>query len=157
MILERDGNDCVWCRRTFDNHLVAPPTTEHLVPRIRAASWVENEVAACKSATTNVGIARLKFADECEGLARTDVARIIRSLERLADAIAIRGGSAVLGHMSPHNFDAFAVGNRRSHYSRPQADNVVFGLCALSRRVGASGSQTYRDDLPCLRRFCATA
>ena len=94
MILERDGNDCVWCRRTFDNHLVVP-TTEHLVPRIKGGpSWVENEVAACKRCNNERGHRTLgEFADECEGLAREpDVARIIRSLERLTDAVAIRGG-----------------------------------------------------------------
>ena len=94
IILERDGNDCVWCRRTFDNHLVVP-TTEHLVPRIKGGpSWVENEVAACKRCNNERGHRTLgEFADECEGLAREpDAARIIRSLERLTDAIAIRGG-----------------------------------------------------------------
>ena len=34
MILERDGSDCVWCHRTFDNHLVVP-TTEHLDASLR--------------------------------------------------------------------------------------------------------------------------
>ena len=34
-ILERDGADCVWCRRPIDTDLVKA-TTEHLVPRIRA-------------------------------------------------------------------------------------------------------------------------
>jgi hypothetical protein len=94
MILERDGNDCVWCRRAFDNHLVVP-TTEHLVPRIKGGpSWIENEVAACKRCNNERGHRTLgEFADECEGLARKpDVARIIRSLERLSDAIASRGG-----------------------------------------------------------------
>jgi hypothetical protein len=94
MILERDGNDCVWCRRAFDNRLVVP-TTEHLVPRIKGGpSWVENEVAACKRCNNERGHRTLgEFADECEGLAREpDVARIIQSLERLTDAIATRGG-----------------------------------------------------------------
>ena len=98
MILERDGNDCVWCRRTFDNHLVVP-TTEHLVPRIKGGpSWVENEVAACKRCNNERGHRTLgEFADECEGLAREpDVARIIRSLERLTDAITIHIGVGAL-------------------------------------------------------------
>ena len=65
------------------------------MPRIKGGpSWVENEVAACKRCNNERGHRTLgEFADECEGLAREpDVARIIRSLEHLTDAIAIRGG-----------------------------------------------------------------
>ena len=60
MILERDGNDCVWCRRAFDNHLVLP-TTEHLVPRIKGGpvgSKMKSPPAS--DATTNVAIGRLE-------------------------------------------------------------------------------------------------
>ncbi|HEV8024676.1 MAG TPA: HNH endonuclease [Candidatus Nanopelagicales bacterium] len=47
-ILERDGAQCVWCRRGIDTELVAA-TTEHLVPKIKGGpSWLENEVAACR-------------------------------------------------------------------------------------------------------------
>ena len=94
MILQRDGNDCVWCRRTFDDRHVVP-TTEHLVPRIKGGpSWIENEVAACKRCNNERGHRTLgEFADECEGLAREpDVERIIRSLESLQAVITSRGG-----------------------------------------------------------------
>lgn len=94
IILRRDGDDCVWCRRPFDDRHVVP-TTEHLVPRIKGGpSWVENEVAACKRCNNERGHRTLgEFADECEGLAREpDVERIIRSLESLQTAITSRGG-----------------------------------------------------------------
>ena len=94
MILKRDGDDCVWCRRRFDDRHVVP-TTEHLVPRIKGGpSWVENEVAACKRCNNERGHRTLgEFADECEGLGRTpDVARITKVLESLQAAIASRGG-----------------------------------------------------------------
>ena len=94
MILQRDGNDCVWCRRTFDDRHVVP-TTEHLVPRIKGGpSWIENEVAACKRCNNERGHRTLgEFADECEGLAREpDIERIIRSLESLQAVITSRGG-----------------------------------------------------------------
>jgi len=94
IILQRDGDDCVWCRRPFDDRHVVP-TTEHLVPRIKGGpSWIENEVAACKRCNNERGHRTLgEFTDECEGLAREpDVERIVRSLESLQAAIAFRGG-----------------------------------------------------------------
>ena len=42
--------------------------------------------------TTNVGIARLESSPMNVRVTQPDVARIIRSLERLTDAITIRGG-----------------------------------------------------------------
>src|SRR5690606_3695185 len=48
LLLERDGAECVWCRRPLEVGLVAA-TTEHLVPRIKGGpSWIENELAACR-------------------------------------------------------------------------------------------------------------
>ena len=126
MILERDGNDCVWCRRTFDNHLVVP-TTEHLVPRIKGGpSWVENEVAACKRCNNERGHRTLgEFADECEGLAREpDVARIIRSLERLTDAIAIRVQTLEVG-------GSITVGIRRLGSQIARADTVSIDIAQV--------------------------
>ena len=48
VILERQGAECVWCRRPLEVGLVGA-TTEHVVPRIKGGpSWIENEVAACR-------------------------------------------------------------------------------------------------------------
>jgi len=48
IILERDGSECIWCRRPIDVRLVEA-TTEHLVPRIKGGpSILENEIAACR-------------------------------------------------------------------------------------------------------------
>ena len=58
-------------------------------------------------------------------------------------------GSAVLGHMSPHNFDAFAVGNRRSHYSRPQANNVVFSAYAQHFHAASGRAGAKRIEMIC--------
>ena len=47
-ILERDGSECVWCRRPLapgDRNL----SLEHLVPRLKGGpAWLENELAACR-------------------------------------------------------------------------------------------------------------
>lgn len=58
-------------------------------------------------------------------------------------------GSAVLGHMSPHNFAAFAVGNRRSHYSRPQANNVVFSAYAQHFHAASGRAGAKRIEMIC--------
>ena len=94
LIIERDSATCVWCGRAFDDRHV-PPTTEHLVPRIKGGpSWIENEVAACKRCNNERGHRTLgEFIVECEGLARTpDIARIERTLTALTHAILERGG-----------------------------------------------------------------
>ena len=94
LILERDGADCVWCRRPFDERLVRP-TVEHVVPRLKGGpSWLENEVAAC--ARCNRRRAHRSPSDwlaACEGLGWSpNRAAIVASLERLDAAIGARGG-----------------------------------------------------------------
>src|SRR3712207_9282864 len=45
--IERDGPDCVWCRRPFADRFVRA-TVDHVVPRLKGGpAWLENEVAAC--------------------------------------------------------------------------------------------------------------
>lgn len=94
IILDRDGSECVWCGRDLEVHLVAA-TTEHLVPRIKGGpSWLENEVAACRRCNGERGHRTLgDWLDECVRRGwhpKQDV--IIRALESLQDAIAVRGG-----------------------------------------------------------------
>jgi 5-methylcytosine-specific restriction endonuclease McrA len=91
--LLRDGPTCVWCSREFTD--LVRPTTEHLVPRIKGGpSWLENEVAACRrcnSARGHQGIAQ--WTQECRRRGwRPDVARVLRVLRGLDDAIRFRGG-----------------------------------------------------------------
>ncbi|MFM9082438.1 MAG: HNH endonuclease [Actinomycetota bacterium] len=74
-ILERDGPWCVWCSAPLDNSPGAlnPPTTEHMVPRIKGGpSWVENELAACRRCNGERGHQSLAgFLTDCLGLGRT--------------------------------------------------------------------------------------
>ena len=93
VILERDGSSCVWCGRTFEGLVTA--TTEHLVPRIKGGpSWLENEVAACRRCNAQRGHRTLgEWLDVCERAGwhpKRDV--IVRGLESLREAIAVRGG-----------------------------------------------------------------
>jgi hypothetical protein len=93
-ILARDGGECVWCGRPLapgDRDL----SLEHVVPRLKGGpAWPENEVAACRSCNRARGhAAPADWLRECErrGLAANRAA-IEASLERLAHAIARRGG-----------------------------------------------------------------
>ena len=93
VILQRDGDDCVWCGRTLEGLVAA--TTEHLVPRIKGGpSWLENEVAACRRCNGQRGHQTLgAWLDECERRGwqpKRDV--IVRALESLQQAISARGG-----------------------------------------------------------------
>jgi hypothetical protein len=94
MILQRDGADCVWCRRPIDVALVAA-TTEHIVPRVKGGpSWIENEVAACRRCNGERGHRTPgEWIDECErrGWAPNRDA-VARALESLQHAIEERGG-----------------------------------------------------------------
>jgi len=93
-ILERDGAECVWCRRPL-----APGhrdlSLEHVVPRLKGGpAWPENEVAACRACNRARGhTAPASWLEACKrrGLAPNRLV-IERSLERLRDAIATRGG-----------------------------------------------------------------
>jgi HNH endonuclease len=97
LILERDGPWCVWCSAPLDASPGAlnPPTTEHMVPRIKGGpSWIENELAACRRCNNERGHQTLAgWLQDCRGLGRTprtDV--VIAGLERLQAAITERGG-----------------------------------------------------------------
>ncbi|MEQ9163670.1 MAG: HNH endonuclease, partial [Ilumatobacter fluminis] len=95
LILERDGAECVWCRRPLDDDTLVPATTEHLVPRIKGGpSWIENELAACRRCNGERGHRTPgEWFDECERRGwepnRTVIVRALRSLQ---EAIAERGG-----------------------------------------------------------------
>ena len=94
LILERDGAECVWCRRQVEVGLVAA-TTEHLVPRIKGGpSWIENELAACRRCNGERGHRTPgDWFDECDRRGwdpnRETIVKALRSLEQ---AIAERGG-----------------------------------------------------------------
>lgn len=93
-VLERDGADCVWCRRPIDTDLVRA-TTEHVVPRIKGGpSWLENEVAACARCNRERGHRTpAEWIDECERRGwEPDVEAVVRSLRSLQASIAERGG-----------------------------------------------------------------
>jgi hypothetical protein len=93
-ILERDGGECVWCRRPL-----APGqrdlTFEHVVPRLKGGpAWADNEVPACRACNRRRGhLAPSAYHADCEarGLSPNRAA-IVGSLRRLAEAIAVRGG-----------------------------------------------------------------
>ena len=93
-ILERDGAECVWCRRALapgDREL----SLEHVVPRLKGGpAWIENEVCACRGCNRRRGhVAPAAWLEQCEarGL-RPNRAAVLSSLRRLERAIAERGG-----------------------------------------------------------------
>ena len=93
-ILARDGAACVWCRRPLapgDREL----TFEHVVPRLKGGpAWAENEVPACRTCNRRRGhLAPSAYLADCEARGLSpDRALVVASLERLARAIAERGG-----------------------------------------------------------------
>ena len=94
LILERDGDACVWCGRTVDTDLVQA-TTEHLVPRIKGGpSWIENEVAACRRCNGERGhMTPAEWAAECERRGwQPNLNVIIQALESLQMQITRVGG-----------------------------------------------------------------
>jgi 5-methylcytosine-specific restriction endonuclease McrA len=94
LILERDGSECVWCRRPLEVGLVAA-TTEHLVPRIKGGpSWIENELAACRRCNGERGHQTPgAWFDECDRRGwNPNRESIVRALCSLQQAIAERGG-----------------------------------------------------------------
>jgi 5-methylcytosine-specific restriction endonuclease McrA len=93
VILDRDGGECVWCGRTLVGLVAA--TTEHLVPRLKGGpSWLENEVVACRRCNGQRGHRTLgEWIDECERRGWQPKRNVIvRTLESLREAIAVRGG-----------------------------------------------------------------
>lgn len=94
LILERDGDACVWCGRAVGTELVQA-TTEHLVPRIKGGpSWIQNEVAACRRCNGERGhMTPAEWAAECERRGwQPNLSVIIRTLESLQSQIARVGG-----------------------------------------------------------------
>jgi hypothetical protein len=94
LILERDGPECVWCRRPLAaGHRDC--SLEHVIPRLKGGpAWPENEVCACRPCNRSRGhVAPAAWLDRCEArglMPRRDV--IVSSLLRLREAIAVRGG-----------------------------------------------------------------
>jgi hypothetical protein len=94
MILERDGEHCVWCRRALtadDRHA----SLEHVVPRLKGGpAWLDNEVVACRSCNRKRGHrSPTAHLDELErqGL-EPDRDAIEGALRRLDEAIDRYGG-----------------------------------------------------------------
>jgi hypothetical protein len=91
-VADQDGV-CFWCRRPFSP--LVPPTTDHLVPRVKGGpSWRENEVAACRRCNGERGhLGPVEWLEEC--LRRgwsPDAGELAATLARLDEVIAERGG-----------------------------------------------------------------
>ena len=94
LILERDGADCVWCRRPIDVKLVEA-TTEHLVPRIKGGpSVIETAVAACRRCNGQRGpLTPAEWIDECERRGwEPNREAVVAALRSLQTAFVERGG-----------------------------------------------------------------
>lgn len=94
IILSRDGNECVWCRREINTELVKA-TTEHVVPRIKGGpSWLENEVAACSRCNRQRGhLTPAEWIDECERRGwEPNRQLVVQRLQQLKEAIREKGG-----------------------------------------------------------------
>ena len=92
--LERDGQECVWCRRPLPaGH--RDLSVEHVVPRLKGGpAWAENEVVACRSCNRARGhTAPAAWLEACEARGLEPNRPVIEaSLRRLEAAIARRGG-----------------------------------------------------------------
>jgi hypothetical protein len=100
-ILERDGYECIWCRRPIEVGLNRA-TTEHLIPRVKGGpSWLENEVAACRGCNGRRGhVSAAEWLDECERTGLSPNRQVIVSvLSSLRDRINTEGGCR---RMRPH-------------------------------------------------------
>jgi HNH endonuclease len=93
-ILERDGGECVWCRRPLapgDRDL----SLDHLIPRLKGGpAWPENELAACRPCNRARGhTAPVAWLEACETRGLQPNREVVaRTLLALRDAIAERGG-----------------------------------------------------------------
>jgi hypothetical protein len=93
-ILERDGGECVWCRRPLapgDRDL----SLDHLIPRLKGGpAWPENELASCRPCNRRRGhIAPAAWLEDCEARGLSPNRAVVeRTLLALRDAIAARGG-----------------------------------------------------------------
>ena len=87
------GGRCSWCTRDFT--ALVPPTTDHVVPRVKGGpSWRENEVAACRRCNGQRGhLGPVEWLEEC--LRRgwpADPDALATMLDRLDAAVTERGG-----------------------------------------------------------------
>jgi hypothetical protein len=94
LVMERDGHECVWCRRPLEpgDRLAS---TEHLVPRLKGGpAWPENELCACRGCNRRRGHASPEryLADCAERGLEPNRAAVEAALLRLEEAIARRGG-----------------------------------------------------------------
>jgi 5-methylcytosine-specific restriction endonuclease McrA len=94
-ILERDGYECVWCRRVIEIGRQRA-TTEHIIPRVKGGpSWIENEVAACQGCNGARGhISPAEWIEECRraGL-EPNVNAISSALTALKQRVKTEGGN----------------------------------------------------------------
>ena len=100
LILERDGYECVWCRRPIDVGLNRA-TTDHIIPRVKGGpSWLENEVASCRGCNKKRGhISPAEWADECRRLGlEPNISAILGALESLESRIHREGGQRRARH-----------------------------------------------------------
>ncbi|MGV9743574.1 HNH endonuclease [Rhodococcus zopfii] len=65
LAVDRQDGCCLWCGRRFG--ALIPPTTDHLVPRLKGGpSITANEVAACRRCNTDRGhTGPIEWLDEC--------------------------------------------------------------------------------------------
>lgn len=94
VIVERDGDGCVWCSLPFDR--LVRPTREHVIARVKGGpSWLENEVAACARCNRERGHASpVQWLDEVRQRGRKPRADVLEAaLVRLADRIRTEGGA----------------------------------------------------------------
>lgn len=92
--VDRQDGRCLWCGRSFGR--LIPPTTEHLVPRLKGGpSTVTNEAAACSRCNADRGhTGPAAWLDRCrrhDGWA-PDEHLVTRLLEELAAELASGGG-----------------------------------------------------------------
>lgn len=94
VIVERDGDGCVWCSRPFDRFV--RPTREHVIPRVKGGpSWLENEVAACARCNRERGAATpVRWLEEVRRRGRTPRPEVVEAaLVRMAVRVRAGGGA----------------------------------------------------------------
>ena len=94
MIVERDGDGCVWCSRPFDDRV--RPTREHVIARVKGGpNWLENEVAACARCNRERGHASpVQWLDEVRRRGRTPRSAVVEAaLLRMASRVNDDGGA----------------------------------------------------------------
>ncbi len=89
-ILERDGHECVWCRRPLEPGDRAL-SVDHVVPRLKGGpAWAENEVAACRPCNRARG--HRSPVDWLRERPDANREAIVGALHALTAAIEARGG-----------------------------------------------------------------